>query len=410
MEPVLPTAQRHTRRTPVFLAEGEMARPKRYPRLFNMSAGHFYDVLPKPDLASPPEYVYVPLTGLTHEEELAAEVMIAQWNLAWEAAQVRSGLFRRKDVPPFIRRAIDVAPDDANIVFLPQTRLRYLEYAPIYHLIPAKILRAAGLPLLAAANWPHVMAWDAEQALPRDFETRLGRAFAQTLWPRLRSGGRMKSFSESDPVKLLAHNLDFWLPAVHRVLHVILESWPRGPIGSTSDPKVIERVRRAQQSLPAGMTAVTPRVGGDFWRGEAEASEVLDWVVEEADSDARLRSVIDAIRSNRVHDDFSPHWSTAREDFERKLNHKRAKIKVTFVELPGTIPVHGAYSEVEDRMVFGDFMALLDAKERRIAVLLWSGETRLVKIAASLGYKNHSPVSKRLDRIRAKARDFFDTQ
>ena len=93
---------------------------------------------------------------------------------------------------------------------------------------------------------------------------------------------------------------------------------------------------------------------------------------------------------------------------ERKLNHRRAKTKVSFIELPDTIPVQAAYTDVEDSMVFGDFMAMLDAKDRQIVVLLWSGVTGLSEIAGVLGYKNHSPVSKRLERIRAKAQRFFD--
>jgi DNA-directed RNA polymerase specialized sigma24 family protein len=109
------------------------------------------------------------------------------------------------------------------------------------------------------------------------------------------------------------------------------------------------------------------------------------------------------VRSNRVEDDFSPHWSYAREDFERKLYRKRSKVRVRFVELTDTIPVQGPETEVEDDIVFGDFLALLDERERQIVVLLRSGITRVGDVAAVLGYQNHSPVSKRLARIRRKA-------
>jgi hypothetical protein len=56
-------------------------------------------------------------------------------------------------------------------------------------------------------------------------------------------------------------------------------------------------------------------------RGEAEAAEVVRRTVEAADSNGRLRGILDAVRSNRV--DFSDHSSYARDDFERKLYHKR---------------------------------------------------------------------------------------
>jgi hypothetical protein len=32
-----------------------------------------------------------------------------------------------------------------------------------------------------------------------------------------------------------------------------------------------------------------PRKGGDIWRGEYDAAEVLDWTIETADADGRLR-------------------------------------------------------------------------------------------------------------------------
>ena len=44
-------------------------------------------------------------------------------------------------------------------------------------------------------------------------------------------------------------------------------------------------------------------------------------------------------------------------------------------------------------MVWGDFMGLLDGKERGIVVLLRSGTTNLAEIGQVLGYASHSPVS-----------------
>ena len=130
--------------------------------------------------------------------------------------------------------------------------------------------------------------------------------------------------------------------------------------------------------------------------------------VEEADADGQLRGILEAVRSNRVEDDFSEHWSYAREDFERKLYRKRSKVKIRFVELTDTIPVQGPETEVEANLVFADFLALLDRKERQVVVLLQSGVTKVGDVASILGYKNHSPVSKRLARIRKKAAEYFD--
>lgn len=119
-------------------------------------------------------------------------------------------------------------------------------------------------------------------------------------------------------------------------------------------------------------------------------------MVEAADAGGRLRAIVDAVRSNRVEDDFSDRWSYAREDFGRKLYHKRNKVRVRFVELTDTIPVQGPETEVEGNLVVGDFLALLDQRERQIVVLLCSGYTKVGEVASILGYKNHSPVSKYL--------------
>lgn len=59
-------------------------------------------------------------------------------------------------------------------------------------------------------------------------------------------------------------------------------------------------------------------------------------------------------------------------------------------------------------MLYGDFLTLLNKRERQIVVLLHSGVTNLTKVGSILGYSNHSGVSKRLVTIRDKAARFFE--
>jgi hypothetical protein len=141
--------------------------------------------------------------------------------------------------------------------------------------------------------------------------------------------------------------------------------------------------------------------------GEEEAWEATKDMFEKADATGQLRSIIDAVKSHRIEDDFSGLWSYAKEDFERKVYHKRSKIRVTFVELDNTVPVHGPDSEVHENLLWQDFMAILNKKERRIVVLLRNGTTKMAEIAQLLGYANHSPISKALERIRQKALRFI---
>jgi hypothetical protein len=66
--------------------------------------------------------------------------------------------------------------------------------------------------------------------------------------------------------------------------------------------------------------------------------------------------------------------------------------------------VVGPHSDITDNLLWRDFMAMLDPKERQIVVCLTRSTTKLAEVAAELGYANHSPVSKRLAVIREKAR------
>ena len=259
-----------------------------------------------------------------------------------------------------------------------------------------------GLPLMRVAIWPYIAPiGPVDRYLAADFETRLSRAWASAVWRHLIPGSPLRGFSASDPIRLLAHNLDFWLPPVTAAMEEILRD--RSVIGETEEGPV----PLDDGTILDGAVAAGPRAGGDVWRGEAEAADVVRRTVEAADADGRLRGILDAVLSNRVEDDFSEHWSYAREDFERKLYRKRSKIKIRFVELTDTIPVQGPETKVEDNLVLGDFLALLDERERQIVILLRSGYTKIGDVAGILGYKNHSPVSKRLARIRQKAAEYF---
>jgi hypothetical protein len=160
--------------------------------------------------------------------------------------------------------------------------------------------------------------------------------------------------------------------------------------------------------MPEGITVARPRMGGMIWYGEQEAWEFSKQLIEHADNKGNLRAIVDAIKSNRIKDDFSEKWSYAKEDFERKVYHNRNKTKVTFIELDHTLPVHAPTSEIHENIVWEDFIALLDRKEKRIIICLKNGITELTKISEVLGYANHSPVSKAMARIRNKAKQFLD--
>ncbi|OZD18146.1 sigma-70 family RNA polymerase sigma factor [Rhodococcus sp. 06-156-3C] len=375
----------------------EDATADQYPRMTNMSAGFMFDAVIRPHTPDPADYVAIRM----NHRSLEMAGAVGRWNMAWESAQFRRRHFdSENELPGKLGQLADLG--DRNIIVVPRTSSRYFEYAPLIHLLPKTTLERFGLPLVRAGQWPFLADWaNADRHLPAGFADQLSKAWAWQVWPLLNSGSGLSAFSRNEPLRLLAHNLDFWLPAVTSTIEQLLGDFPEVDKGVEPQPAVL------QDGSILEATVCNPRMGGDLWRGEEDAADILQMAVEEADSAGRLRGILDAVKSNRVEDDFSDRWSFAREDFERKLRNKRVKVKVRFVEMTDTIPIQGPDTDVYGRLVTSDFMALLDPKERQIVFLLNSGWTRQQDIASVLGYSNHSAISKRLNKIRKIAEVYF---
>ena len=233
------------------------------------------------------------------DDSLKMAAVMGQWNLQWVSAQFRRRFFDEDDLPRPLWRIVELG--DVNITLVPRTRSRYFEYSPLIHLLPRATLERFGLPLLRAGTWSYLANLGGiDRYLPPDFEQRLARAWAWTVWPHLVSGSPMKAFSEDDPIRLLSHNLDYWLPAVTDVIQTILRNFPLVNNGVEPGP-----VSLADGSVLEGAITGNPRMGGDIWTGEQEAADVVAQAVHAADATGQLRGILDAVRSNRVEDDFS---------------------------------------------------------------------------------------------------------
>ena len=321
------------------IATDEHSTPDQYPRLTNLSVGFIKRAIVRPVEFARPEYLTISLSlDARHSDEEATRkhLAVAEWNMLWEAGQFRRRFFDEEDLTPDLERIADRG--DHNVIFVPRTPSRYYEYAPLFHLLDRRTVEHFGLPLLKAGRWPFTIeSFDVSEFLPPDFENRLARAWAWTVWPHLNSGSSLGAFSDDEPIKMLAHNLDFWLPPVTEVSQDTLRSFPV-TVGEGELPTESQLI---DGSVLDGAVPGWPRKGGDLWNGVQEAGEFVEWTVGQADQTGRLRAIMDAIKSHRVEDDFSARWSFAREDFERKLYRKRNKLSVRFVELPDTIPVWG---------------------------------------------------------------------
>lgn len=380
----------------ILLPAGE-ATPDTFPSLYNISAGMMFDGVVRPVEPELPDYVAIDMSDA--RPDLA--VQVGMWNILWEAGQFRRRFFDEDEMPSSIAKIAELG--DINTILVPRTDSHYFEYESLFHLLPKGTLARFGLPLLRRGQWPFLADFsNVDRFLPADFGERLAKAWAWTVWPHLNSGSRLTAFSKDDPIRLLAHNLDFWVPPVTAVIQEMLGAFPEVDKGKGVGP-----VTLVDGSVLEGAVTGNPRMGGLIWMGEEDAAEIVAETVEAADKTGRLRDIFDAVRSHRVADDFSSQWSHAREDFERKLYRKRNKVQVRFVELTETIPIQGPESEILGNLVTSDFLALLDGQQREIVVLLSSGY-RQHEIAERLGYANHSTIAKKLARIRAQAEAYFE--
>ena len=394
-----------------------------YPELYNLSSRFLYRFLPRPVEQKQPEFLYVP--DIRKSSKLT--LLISKWNIAWEAGQLRKDMFVNDetlhtfdDMPMLERhnffKVVSALKhlNSQNVYLLPDTKNRYEAYVSLYSLLPAKTLQKFGLPLLKRPIWPASGIWYAKDlSLPNDFRVRLEQAFASYIWPFINSGSPLCAFSKDEQTKLLAHNLDFWLPHITSVVEDRLRSYNFVEFESQ---KEIEDLNKIQQimNIEEGVIIDRCRQGGHIWCGEDEAYEATQELIAKADKHGKLHSIIDAIRSNRVEEDFSNRWSYAREDFERKLYKKRQKIKVKFVELDyseveDSYGVVGPDSDISETLLWNGFFSLLDVKEKQIVVCLRKGVTNLTEIATEMGYANHSPISKALTRIRQKASKYLES-
>lgn len=92
-----------------------------------------------------------------------------------------------------------------------------------------------------------------------------------------------------------------------------------------------------------------------------------------------------------------------RRDFEDKWNHTRAKTQIAFSSNAADnaleLEENQVHDDVEDNLFVQDFFRLLDPTDAKIVRLAMDGFTH-EQIAEKLGFKTHSAVTKRLQKLR----------
>lgn len=383
--------------------------PVEYPTLWSMSPGFFFRRTPRyTGTDAKMEMVTVRLPDRSSGDYLETMAEMSHWNFQWEAGPYRSVL--APEFPRALRfldrlQASEGGSPRSDIVLVPDARQTYGAWEPLYHLLPRRLMVKRGIPLVGRGTWPlrGQAPWVEAKFRPHH-QHALSAALAELLWRRGLGGtsGSLSAYSKTEPLVVLSHDLAFWRAHLEPLIReraqgagrVAHDAGDRDPAsGNAADDLAFEM----------------PMRGCELWAGEEEALEVVDDLIERADSRGRVRAMIDAVRSHRVQDDFSARWSFAREDFERKLFRKRDKVKVSFVEFDDSIPFYDENAELHGNVLWRDLMAILDPKDRRVVICLHKGITRVGEIATALGYANHSPISKALERIRRRARRLLDS-
>ena len=101
-----------------------------------------------------PEYVYVDNYYDNYKKNRNTElhVAISQWNIFWEAGQLRYDFFQ-EDLPKSLKWLKKFR--NRNIYLLPYTpNNRYYTYEPLFHLLPLKTRKYFKLPLVKEGIWP----------------------------------------------------------------------------------------------------------------------------------------------------------------------------------------------------------------------------------------------------------------
>lgn len=368
-----------------------------FPYAWNLSSAHFYKQLPVPKVRERPEFIF--LRDYKVDRDIEQEVTISEWNMAWEVGHLRGSFFWDR-LPKNLLWLRDY--DGVNLYLVPaNARTPYQTYAPFLHLLPLNTRLKFGLPLMKKGHWPFITDSDQlvlDHVIKSNFLQRLSKAFAYHVWPLLDSQSKTFDFAGDESLVLLAHNLNFWMPFLYDAIEERLSSFERV---QPEDRKQLDQIKSLQLQYPE-IDVKLPLMGGPIWIGEDEAWDTTKQIVEKADSNGKLRSIIDSIKSNRVEDDFSDRWSYAKEDFERKLYSKRSKVQVRFVELDDAIPIHSPSSEIEENLLWDDLLSVVNTREKKVVVCLRKGMTNHKEISEILGYKNHTPVTKLLGKIRAK--------
>ncbi len=171
-----------------WIASEDERNPSVFPELSKLSGAFLYQFLPRPKELARPEFLFLPSPKRGMKKPSVTEFagILGQWNIAWEAGQLRSKVVFSSKERRKIFKALPAlsSTDDRNVYLLPDTAKRFDAYLPLYSMLPLHILERFGLPAIRKMVWPTITpmnSYEIEPFLPVDFRARLSRAFASHI-------------------------------------------------------------------------------------------------------------------------------------------------------------------------------------------------------------------------------------
>ena len=272
------------------------------------------------------------------------------------------------------------------------------EYIPAFYFIPKEAMTKLPKELkeLPRNPWFIFRDWDAIKIVESDlFLELMMDGYACLTWPYLGIGGDMEAYSGYDPAYAIAHSCGIWVETMTNL----------GIIPTTN-----ELLKKATPWEQWGYVPV------------AETQWTMRRVVRAAMHRYNLQALLDTVKQNRCAEDFDDRYSTQKIDFIRKWYHTRTKHpQISLDEFQQAYAkehndtwwdVPDTQQDMEQTVVdCADaelFIQALDPKDLEILQLRNKGHS-LEEIAQMLGYKTHSAVLKRIQKLGEKYQEFAGT-
>lgn len=261
-----------------------------------------------------------------------------------------------------------------------------LKLLPAYYLLPLDLIskskRCCDIPRspLEALGSDHYR----QIIFSTEFLHLMMEAISFLVWPHIGIYTRKEAFSMDDPIYRWTYAMPHFIRCLSEISDYNLQFL-------FSQPKTFQYPYRTMEDV----------------------NIIMHTTVERAMEQHGMREVIEIVKQNRCDEDYASTNSAAKIDFLRKRYHTRnfaSRMETSLDELiDGTMErpttreqsIAGTYS-IEDQVIadvlVADFMKQLTSRDMEILKLRNEGYT-YQEIADDLGYKTHSAIKKRIDRL-----------